>query len=84
MTRLSRLAAAGFGALAIAGCGGSDSPAENRAEALEEAAEYSTPAAAEVLENKADQLREQNVADPAAVQNALQAAGNAQVQSNGH
>ncbi len=75
--------ATGLGALALAGCGGSDSPAENTAEALEEAAEYSTPEAANVLENSADQLREQNVADPDAAQNALEAAGNAQTPGNG-
>lgn len=64
-------------AFALAACG-SDSPAENSADALEEAAEVSTPEAANILENEADRIREQGVADPAAAQNALQQAGNAQ------
>ena len=63
--------------LALAACG-SDTPAENSADALEEAAEQSTPEAADVLENRADQIESQNVSDPAAVQNALEEAGNAQ------
>ncbi len=64
-------------ALALAGCG-RDTPAENSAEALEEAAEQSTPEAADVLENEADRLREQNVSDPAAADRAMSEAGNAQ------
>ena len=66
------------GLLLAAACGGSDGPVENTASALEEAAEYSTPQAANVLDNAAEQVREQNIADPAAAQRALQAAGNAQ------
>ena len=81
MNKLFTLAA-GLGALALAGCGGSESPAENTADALDEAADYSTPEAANVLESSADQLREQNVADPDAAQNALEAAGNAQTPGN--
>ena len=70
------LLAAGLG-FAAAGCG-SESPAENKAEALEEAAEYSTPAAADVLENAAEEIREENITEPGVTQDALEAAGNAQ------
>lgn len=76
--------AAAFG---LAGCGGGQqSPAENTAEALENAAEQSTPEAAAVLENQADQIRDSNVTQPisepgSAGQQALQDAGNAQVGS---
>ena len=66
--------------LALAACG-SDTPAENSADALDEAAEQSTPEAANILENRADQIEAGNVSDPAAVQNALQEAGNAQAAS---
>lgn len=69
--------------LALAACGGSggesnESAAGNAAEQLEDAAEMSNPAAAPVLENGADRIREQggNAAD---AQNVLQEAGNAQV-----
>ena len=61
-------------AFAIAGCGGDDA-GDNKVEALEAAAEQSTPAAAEVLENAAEQAEEGNVSIDAA----MQAAGNAQV-----
>jgi hypothetical protein len=65
-------------ALALAGCGGS-SPGDNAADRLESAADQSTPAAANVLDNEADRIRDSNVADEnAAVQGAMQAAGNAQ------
>ena len=57
-------------AIGLAGCG-QQSPVENKAELLEEAAEQSTPEAAAVLENAAEQ--------GANVQEAMQAAGNAQV-----
>ena len=77
MKKFALVAAFGL-TLALAACG-SDSPAENTAEALEEAAEYSNPAAANVLENAAEQVREENITDPAAAQQALEAAGNAQV-----
>ena len=61
--------------LALAACGGGgQSQAENTAEALEEAAEQSDPAAAQVLENAADAAREGN----GNAQQALQKAGNAQ------
>ncbi|HEX8621110.1 MAG TPA: hypothetical protein VF718_03995 [Allosphingosinicella sp.] len=55
--------------LALAGCG-ENSAADNNAAALERAAEQSTPEAADVLLNAAE-----NGAD---VQDAMQAAGNAQ------
>jgi hypothetical protein len=75
-------------AFALSACG-QDSPAENTADALEDAADQSTPEAAEVLENRADQIREQNVTAPldapnSPAQNALQDAGNAQVAGNAH
>ena len=62
--------------LALAACGGEQSAAENAADMLEDAAEMSNPAAAPVLENGADAIRERN--DAAAAQNVLQDAGNAQ------
>ena len=67
---------------ALTACG-SSTPAENSAAALENAASQSDPAAAAVLENAADAVREQNVQVPAEapgspVQDALQDAGNAQ------
>jgi hypothetical protein len=61
--------------LALAACGGQQSPAENTADLLDEAAEQSDPAAAAVLENAADQVREQNSTAPA--QQALENAANA-------
>ena len=57
-------------AIGLAACG-QQGPAETKEEALEQAAEQSTPEAAAVLENAAEQ--------GANVQEALQAAGNAQV-----
>ena len=64
--------------LLLAACGSEQSPADSAADNLEEAAEYSTPEAADVLDNAADQIRDRNVQDPAAQQEALEAAGNAQ------
>jgi len=55
--------------LVLAGCGGSG-PADDNEAALERAAEQSTPEAAEVLRNAAE--------NGASVQDAMQAAGNAQ------
>ena len=67
-----------FLVLNLAACGGGGgSQAENTAEALEEAAEQSDPAAAQVLENAADSALEGNVS----AQQALQSAGNAQAQT---
>jgi hypothetical protein len=73
-------------ALGLAACG-QQSPAENTAAALESAAEQSTPEAAAVLENQAEQIREQNVTAPIGEpgspgQQALQAAGKAQAQNS--
>jgi hypothetical protein len=62
---------------ALTACGGGEkSAAGNAAEQLEDAAEMSNPAAAPVLENGAEQVREQDNA--ALAQNVLQEAGNAQ------
>jgi hypothetical protein len=61
--------------LPLAACGsGSQNPAENAADKLEEAAAQSDPAAAPVLENAADAVREGR----ASPQDAMQQAGNAQ------
>lgn len=63
-------------ALALAACGGgAQDPVENTADQLEQAAEQSDPAAAAVLENAADDVREQNSVAPA--DEALEKAGNA-------
>lgn len=62
--------------LALAACGG-ETRVENTAEQLEEAADQSTPAAAEVLEDRADQVLEQNSVAPA--DNAMRAAANARL-----
>lgn len=56
-------------ALLLIGCGQNGAP-ENNSDALDRAAEQSTPEAADVLRNAADQ--------GANVQDAMQAAGNAQ------
>src|SRR5688572_32104948 len=64
-------------AFTVAGCA-QETPAENTADALEEAAEQSTPEAANALEDAAEQVREANISDPAAADRALQHAGNAQ------
>jgi hypothetical protein len=58
--------------LALMGCG-QNSAADNNAAALERAAEQSTPEAADVLRNAAE--------NGAGVQEAMQAAGNAQAAS---
>ncbi len=60
-------------ALTLAGCGG-NSAADNNAAALEAAAEQSTPEAADLLRNAAEQ--------GANVQDAMQAAGNAQAEAD--
>jgi hypothetical protein len=72
-------------AFALSACGG-QTEAENTAAALEAAAEQSTPEAAAVLENAADQIEDQNVAAPISQpgspgQQAMQAAGKAQAQA---
>jgi hypothetical protein len=63
-------------ALSVLAACGQQSPAENKADQLDEAAEQSDPAAAEVLENAADQVREQDSTQPAegALENAANAA----------
>jgi hypothetical protein len=66
--------------LALAACGENQSPTENTAEQLEEAADQSTDPAAEVLENAADRIEGGNAQNAAsAAQEALEKAGNAQV-----
>ena len=66
--------------LLLAACGGAETPAENAAESLEEAADQSTPRAEAVLENRADQVEEMEGVDAENyVQESLQDAGNAQV-----
>jgi hypothetical protein len=67
-------------AVTLAACGGPDNAVENTAASLDNAAEQSDPAAAAVLENRADQVLEQNSTAPA--QGALEAAGNAQASGN--
>lgn len=79
---MKQLTAAALLASALAACG-SQSPAENSAQALENAAAQSTPEAAAVLENAADAVRESDSAAPpgapgSPVQNALERAGKAQ------
>jgi hypothetical protein len=69
---------AAAGALLVAGCGGNSSPAENSADQLDNAAAQSSPEAANVLENRADQIRASNNSDPNAAQAAMQEAGNVQ------
>jgi hypothetical protein len=70
-----RKASAFATAAVLALCACSQSPAEQNATALEDAAEQSDPAAAGVLENAADAAREGANVN---VQDAMQAAGNAQ------
>ena len=60
-------------------CGGGGDAVENTAAQLENAAAQSDPAAAAVLNNRAEEVLEQNSTGPA--QGALEAAGNAQLQS---
>lgn len=70
--------------LALVACGGGGSQADNAADQLEKAADQSNPAAAQVLDNAANQIRDQNVADAnAAVQQSLQEAGNVQAAGAG-
>jgi len=63
--------------LPLSGCG--QSAQENTAQQLDNAAAQSDPAAAEILHNAADDIREDDSVNATAeAQNALQAAGNAQ------
>lgn len=67
------------GLLLLTACG--KNPGDETADQLDNAAEQSDPAAAAVLSNAAEDLRENESANPAAeAQNALQAAGNAQAE----
>jgi hypothetical protein len=75
---------AALGALLVAACGGGKSPADNSAAALDNAASQSTPEAAAILNNSAEQIRAGNVSDPNAAQAAMQAAGNAQAAGTNH
>ena len=77
MRKTFTAAAACLALAACSGGGGNDSASENAAQQLEDAAEMSNPAAAPVLENGAEQIRDQggNASD---AQNVLQDAGNAQ------
>ncbi len=70
----------GCAVLLLAACG--RSAADNAADQLENAAEQSDPAAASVLDNAAESIRDREpVSAGAEAQNALQAAGNAQAQT---
>lgn len=77
MIRFAAIAAA----LSLVACGGGE-PADRAAGRLEEAASQSDPAAAEILENAADQIAEQDAmsagAANAASDAAMRDAGNAQ------
>lgn len=71
--------------LGLAACA-KTGPAENTADMLENAADQSTPAAANILDNAADAVRANGLAaDPAdpdgPVQNALEDAANAQART---
>jgi len=69
--------------LILSACGGGNNATESTADNLEQAADQSDPAAAEVLDNAADQIRDENVTDVnATAQAALQEAGNAQAGTN--
>jgi membrane-bound lytic murein transglycosylase B len=61
--------------LVLSACGGGE--AEKSADRLEEAAEQSDPAAAQVLQNAADEVSAGNIS----AQEAMQAAGNAQAET---
>ena len=80
MIRTAPAALLAVAVAALAGCGG-ESRNENAAEALEQAAEQSTPAAADVLENAADGLREGDADAPASVDAAMREAGAAQIEA---
>lgn len=70
--------------LALAACG-RQTPADKTADQLDQAAEQSDPAAADVLENRADAIRANETASPStlnmAVQNAMESAGNSQART---
>ena len=81
---MNRIAISSLAALALplAACG-SGGQAGNSADQLREAAEQSTPEAANSLLNSAEAIEQQNISDPAAVQQALDQAGNAQAPQPG-
>lgn len=70
----------------LAGCG-SSTPADNAADQLENAAEQSDPAAAAVLDNEADSIRDNGIVSGnssdanGTVQRAMQNAGDAQTKN---
>ena len=66
--------------LVLTACGG-DGQAEQTADKLEEAADQSGPAAAAVLENAAEDIRDGSAAPGQAAQEAMQQAGNAQAET---
>lgn len=81
MTRLPALALPAFLLLAACGGSGSDTPAENTADRLENAAAQSDDASADVLEDAADNIAASNAGAAGAnvmAQEALNQAGNAQ------
>ena len=66
--------------LVLSACGGGGQ-ADQAADKLEEAAEQSDPAAAAVLENAAEDIRDGTAAPGNAAQQAMQQAGNAQAET---
>ncbi len=82
MNRIATPTLAAFAASLLAACGGG-SQAENSADQLRNAAEQSSPEAANTLMSAANAIEQQNIQDPAAVQDALNQAGNAQVPQQG-
>lgn len=81
MSKLSLLAALVPLGIALTAC--SPTAADNSADQLDNAAAQSDPAAAAVLANEADRIREEDGIEPnGAAQEALQRAGNAQAADN--
>ena len=84
MKTVLKMAALGLSVAALAACGGNKgSQTKNNVDALQNAADQSPPAAAEVLRNEADALRDQNIQVPpgdpnSPVQQAMNKAGNVQ------
>ena len=69
--------------LALSACGGGADPAENTADQLEEAADQSTPEAAEILDNAADRIEEGEAGNAGrAADEALNQAANAPMGSS--
>lgn len=75
---MSRSTPLAFAALLVLAACGEGTPADDTAEALEEAADVSTDAAAPILENAADRVEEQPAQANAIADQALRQAGNAQ------